>query len=192
MLTREILEGMTAEQVMQQLQEVKDRYNAAIVRANDAINDYQKAVNMRDSKISDLVKNVTKQLADNSTKTTALKSALLKATIADDTAEQAKIKASISKLANQRATLNAQLELLREKPPLCDEAYADMEKAVAESQDADVQYSADIRVIREFCEDVMQPWTEVISTLRHSGAGVSRFYLDRARSHYSNEKVERN
>ena len=51
MVNKDALEGMTAEQVMQLLQEVKERRRTAIALANDAINGYQKAVNARDTKI---------------------------------------------------------------------------------------------------------------------------------------------
>lgn len=33
-----------------------------------------------------------------------------------------------------------------------------------------------------------QPWTEITAALNHSGEAVSRFYLDRARSHYDSER----
>lgn len=62
-----------------------------------------------------------------------------------------------------------------------------MEKAVAESEEADVRYGDDILVIREFCEEAIRSWNEIVSALRNRGEVVDRFYLDRARSHYSKE-----
>lgn len=187
MVSKESLEGMTAEQVAGILSEVEERWQAAVVKANTAIRNYEKAVAMRDNKIRDLVDSLTKQLADTSAKTAVLKSDLLKATIADNAAEQAKIKAALSKLATQRTNLNTQLELLSEKPPRCDDAYAAMEKAVAESKDEEAVYDKSISVIRKFCEEALAPWTEIIEGLR-SYIRVDAFYLDRARNHYSQEK----
>ena len=54
MINKETLEGMTAEQVMQLLHEVKERRRAAIALANDAMTGYQKAVSARDAKIKEL------------------------------------------------------------------------------------------------------------------------------------------
>ena len=187
MVTKERLEGMTAEQVMVVLSETKERWRAAADKANTAIQNYEKAVAMRDDKIRDLADSLTRQLEDISVKTASLKSDLLKATIADNAAEQAKIRTAISKLATQRTNFSTQLELLSEKPPRCDDAYAAMEKAVAESKDEETVYSESISVIREFCEEALTPWAEIIKTLR-SYAKVDTFSLDRARSHYGSER----
>ena len=54
MVNKDALEGMTAEQVRQLLQEVNDRRRAAIALPNAAIDGYQKAVNARDTKIREL------------------------------------------------------------------------------------------------------------------------------------------
>lgn len=40
-----------------------------------------------------------------------------------------------------------------------------MNEPVAESEKADEQYFDDIGAIREFCERMMQPWTEITSAL---------------------------
>lgn len=188
MLTRENLEGMTAEQVMQQLQEVKERRRTAIARANDAITGYQKAVDARDAKIKELRDDLNKQLAGIGDKAAALNAALLKAAMAGDCAEQDKAQCALTELESQRSQLNARLELLNGKPSRCDEAYEAMNAAVAESEKADEQYFDDIGVIRAFCEEVMRPWTEITSALCGSHESVSRFFLDRAQSHYSSER----
>ena len=44
MVNKDALEGMTAEQVMQLLQEVKEQRRTAIALANDAINGDRKSV----------------------------------------------------------------------------------------------------------------------------------------------------
>ena len=188
MVKKETLEGMTAEQVMQQLQEVKERRRAAIARANDAISGYQGAVDARDAKIKELRDDLRKQLSGIEDKVAALNAAMLKASMTGDDAEQDEAQRTLTELEGQRSQMNARLELLKGKPPRCDEAYAAMNTAVAESEKADEQYYEDIGIIREFCEKVMQPWTEITTALHHSGEAVSRFYLDRARSHYDRER----
>lgn len=187
MITKEALEGMTAEQVMQQLQEVKERRRIAIAQANAAITGYQKAVSARDAKIKELRDDLSKQLTGLEDKAAALNAAMLKAAMDGNDAEQDEAQQSLAELEGQRLRLNARLELLNGKPPKCDEAYDTMNAVVAASEKADAQYYEDIGVIREFCEEVMQPWAEITSALRHSGEKVSRFYLDRARSHYDRE-----
>lgn len=188
MITRENLAGMTAEQVMQQFQEVKERRRAAIARANDAITGYQKAVDARDAKIKELRDDLSKKLSGIEDKAAALNAAMLKAAMAGDGAEQDKAQRALTELEGQRSQLNTRLELLNGKPPRCDEAYEAMNAAVAESEKADAQFYEDIGVIREFCEEVMQPWAEITSALRGSGESVSRFFLERAQSHYSSER----
>ena len=96
MVNKEALEGMTAEQVMQQLQEVKEQRRTAIALANGAIN----------------------------------------ASLTGDGAEVEKDQRTLTELEGQRSQLNARLELLKGKPPRCDEAYAVMNAAVAESEKA--------------------------------------------------------
>lgn len=187
MLTKENLEGMTAEQVMQQLQEVKERRRAAIARANDAITGYQKAVDARDTKIKELRDDLNKQLAGIEDKAAALNAAMLKASLTGDNEAFDKANHTLVKLDEQRSQLNARLELLNGKPPRCDEAHDAMNMAVLESEKADEQYFDDIGAIREFCERMIQPWTEITLALRHSGEAVSRFHLDRARRHYDSE-----
>ena len=86
--------------------------------------------------------------------------------------------------------LNARLELLNGKPPRCDEAYTAMEKAVAESEKAAEQYSEDVQPIRELCENVIQTWSEIVEEIR-DWSKVDRFFLDRAREHYSKENTSR-
>lgn len=188
MVNKEALEGMTAKQVMQLLQEVKERRRTAIALANDAINGYQKAVNARDAKIKELRDDLSEQLASIADKAAALNAAMLQASLTGDGVEMEKAQRTLTELEGQRSQLNARLELLKGKPPRCDEAYAAMNAAVAESEKAVQQYGEDIGVIREFCEKVMQPWTEITTALHHSGEAVSRFYLDRARSHYGSER----
>lgn len=188
MVNKEVLEGMTAEQVMQLLQEVKERRRAAITRANDTITGYQKAVSARDAKIKELRDDLGKQLAGIEEKEAALNAAMLQASLAGDNTAFDKANRRLIELDKQRSQLNARLELLNRKPPRCDEAYAAMNTAVAESEKAVEQYYEDIGVIREFCEKVIQPWTEITAALQHSGEAVSRFYLDRARSHYDSER----
>ena len=188
MVNKEALEGMTAAQVMQQLQEVKEQRRTAIALANDAINGYQKAVNARDAKIKELRGDLDKQLAGIADKAAALNAAMLQASLTGDGAEIEKDQRTLTELEGQRSQLNARLELLKGKPSRCDEAYAAMNAAVAESEKAVEQYYEDIGIIREFCEKVMQPWTEITTALHHSGEAVSRFYLDRARSHYDSER----
>ena len=188
MVNKEALEGMTAKQVMQQLQEVKERRRVAIARANDAIKGYEKAVRARDAKIKELREDLHKQLTGVEDKVATLNAAMLKASIAGDDAKADKAQRALTELEGQRSRLNARLESLAGKPPQCDEAYGAMEAAVAESEDADKQYSDDIGAIREFCEEMVRPWMEITSALRHTGEAVSRFYLDRARSHYDGEK----
>ena len=63
-----------------------------------------------------------------------------------------------------------------------------MNTAVSVSENAVEKYYEEIGIIREFCEKVMQPWAEITAALNHSGEAVSRFYLDRARSHYDSER----
>ena len=46
----------------------------------------------------------------------------------------------------------------------------------------------DARIIREFCEDVVKSWKEILLSLRDRGADVSQFFLERARSQYSSER----
>ena len=188
MITREALEGMTAEQVMQQLQKVKGRRRAAIARANDAISAYEQAVKVRDAKIKELQDGLHKQLADIADKTTALNAAMLQASIAGDSAKADEAQQALTELESQRSRLNARLESLAGKPPRCDDAYEAMQEAVAESKEADDEYGNDARTIREFCEEVVKSWEEVLSSLRSRGAGVSQLFLDRARSHYSSER----
>ncbi|NCE66327.1 hypothetical protein D1159_17560 [Pseudoflavonifractor sp. 524-17] len=87
MVNKEALDGMAAKQVMQQLQEVKERRRTAIALANDAINGYQKAVNARDAKIKELQDDLGKQLAGIADKAAALNAAMLQASLAGDSAE---------------------------------------------------------------------------------------------------------
>lgn len=188
MVNKDALEGMTAEQVMQLLQEVKEQRRTAIALANDAINGYQKAVNARDTKIRELRDDLGKQLAGIADKAAAMNAAMLQASLAGDSAELEKAQRTLTELEGKRSQLNARLELLNGKPPRCDEAYAAMNTAVAESEKAVEQYYEDIGIIREFCEKVMQPWAEITAALNHSSEAVSRFYLDRARSHYNSER----
>lgn len=188
MVNKEALEGMTVERVMQLLQEVKERRRAAIARANDAIKDYEKAVGARDAKIQELRGNLHKQLTGIEDKTTALNATMLKASIAGDGAKADEAQRALAELESRRSRLNARLQSLSGKPPRCTEEYDSMNAAVAESEKADAQYSDDIRVIREFCEEAMRPWGEIISSLRHAGEAVSRFYLDRARNQYDSER----
>lgn len=188
MVSKEALEGMSCPAVMQLLQEVKEQRRAAIALANDAITGYQKAVNARDAKIKELRDDLGKQLAGIADKAAALNAAMLQASLAGDSAELEKVQRTLTELEGKRSQLNARLELLKGKPPRCDKAYAVMNAAVAESEKAVEQYYEDIGIIREFCEKVMQPWTEITAALNHSGEAVSRFYLDRARSHYDSER----
>ncbi len=187
MVNKDALEGMTAEQVMQLLQEVKERRRAAIALANDAIDGYQKAVNARDTKIRELRDDLGKQLAGIADKVAALNAAMLQASLAGDSAEFEKAQRTLTELEGQRSQLNARLELLKGKPPRCDEAYAAMNAAVTESEKAVEQYCEDIGIIREFCEEALKSWTEIISALR-SYEKVDNFFLDRARSHYDSER----
>lgn len=188
MVNKEDLESMTCSEIMQLLQEVKERRRAAIALANDAINGYQKAVNARDAKIKELRNDLGKQLAGIADKAAALNAAMLQASLAGDSAEVEKAQRTLTELEGQRSQLSARLDLLKGKPPRCDEAYAAMNAAVAESENAVEQYYEEIGIIREFCDKVMQPWTEITAALQHSGEAVSRFYLDRARSHYASER----
>jgi len=187
MIAKEALEGMTAEQVMQLLQEVKARHSAAIAQANAAINGYEKAVNVRDAKIKELKDDLSRQLADIADKAEALTKAMLKASLTGDGAALDKVQGALTELEGQRSQLNARLDLLSGKPPRCDEVYAAMETAVSESKGADTQYAGDVAVIREFCEETVKPWSEIISAIGSTREGVSRFFLDRARGHYSSE-----
>lgn len=188
MVNKDALEGMTAEQVMQLLQEVKERRRAAIALANDAIDGYQKAVNARDTKIREMRDDLGKQLAGIADKAAAVNAAMLQASLAGDSAELEKAQHTLTELEGQRSKLSARLETLDGKPPRCDAAYEAMNTAVAASEKAGEQYYAEIGIIRDFCEKVMQPWTEITAALNHSGEAVSRFYLDRARSHYDSER----
>lgn len=88
MINKETLEGMTAEQVMQLVQEEKERRRAAIARANDAIDGYQKAVSARDAKIKELRDDLGKQLAGIEDKAEALNAAMLQEAIAGNGVEQ--------------------------------------------------------------------------------------------------------
>lgn len=187
MVNKETLVGMSAEQVMQQIQEVRERRRAAVAKANDAISGYEKAVKARDAKIQELREDLHKQLANIEDKATALNGAMLKASIAGNDAKVDEAQRALTELDNRRLQLNARLELLAGKPPRCDEAYAAMEAAVAKSKEADEQYQNDARIIREFCEEVMTSWEKNLSSLRDRGADVSQFFLDRARSQYSSE-----
>lgn len=187
MIKKEALEGMTAEQVMQLLQEVKERRRVAIARANNAISGYQKAVDARDAKIKELRDGLNKQLTDIADRAEALNAAMLKASLAGDNTAFDKAQYTLADLERQRSKLNARLDLLNGKPPRCDEAYDAMNTAVDESEKAVEQFSEEVDVIRKFCEEAMRPWTEIISSLRTYSSGVDRFFLDRARSHYSSE-----
>ena len=188
MVNKEALEGMTAEQVMQQLQKVKERRRAAVTRANDAISAYEQAVKARDAKIKELRDGLHKHLADIADKATALNAAMLKASIAGDGAKVDETQRALTELESQRSQLNARLESLAGKPPRCDEAYKAMEAAVAQSKDADDRYADEARIIREFCEEAAKSWEEILSSLRNRGADVSQFFLDRARDQYSKER----
>lgn len=190
MVNKEALEGMTAGQVMQLLQEVKERRRTAIALANGAIDGYQKAVNARDTKIRELRDDLNKQLASIADKAAALNAAMLQASLAGDGAEMEKAQRTLAELEGQRSQLNARLELLKGKPPRCNEAYTAMEKAVAESEKAAEQYSEDIQPIRELCENVIQTWSEIVEEIRDWNK-VDRFFLDRAREHYSKENPNR-
>lgn len=187
MVSKEALEGMTAEQVMQLLQEVKERRRTAIALANDAISGYQKTVEARDAKIKELRGDLDKQLAGIADKAAALNAAMLQASLIEDDAELDEAQRALTELEGQRSQLNARLELLNGKPPRCDEAYAAMNAAVAESEKAVEQYCEDIGVIREFCEEALKLWTEIILALR-SYEKVDNFFLDRARKHYDGER----
>ena len=187
MINKETLATMTAEQVMQQLQEVKERRRTSIVRANDAIKTYEKAVEARDAKIKELREDLNKQLTGIEDKVATSNAVMLKASVAGDVAKADEAQRTLTELESQRSRLNARLESLGGKPPRCDEAYEAMEAAVSRSEEADEQYENDIRVIREFCEKVVKSWEEILSSLHNRSADVSRFFLDRARSHYSSE-----
>lgn len=188
MINKETLATMTAEQVMQQLQEVKERRRTSIARANDAIKTYEKAVEARDAKINELREDLRKQLTGIKDRAIALNGAMLKASIAGNDAKADEAQRALTDLEGRRSRLNARLESLSGKPPRCDEAYEAMEAAVSRSEEADEQYENDARVIREFCEEVVKSWEEILSSLRNRGADVSQFFLDRARSHYSSER----
>ena len=190
MVNKEALEGMTAEQVMQLLQKVRERRRTAIALANNAIDGYQKAVNARDTKIRELRGDLGKQLASIADKAAALNAAMLQASLAGDDAKVEKAQRTLTELEGQRSQLNARLELLNGKPPRCDEAYTAMEKAVAESEKAAEQYSEDVQPIRELCENVIQTWSEIVEEIR-DWSKVDRFFLDRAREHYSKENTSR-
>lgn len=190
MVNKEALEGMTAEQVMKLLQEMKEQRRTAIALANDAINCYQKSVNARDTKIRELRDDLGKQLAGIADKAAALNAAMLQESLAGDGAEVEKAQRTLAELEGQRSQLNARLELLKGKPPRCDEAYTAMEKAVAESEKAAEQYSEDIQPIRELCENVIKTWSEIVEEIR-DWSKVDRFSLDRAREHYSKENPNR-
>lgn len=190
MVNKEALEGMTAEQVMQLLQEVKERRRTAIALANGAIDGYQKAVNARDAKIRELRDDLGKQLAGIADKAAALNAAMLQASLAGDGAEVEKAQRALDELGERRSQLKARLELLNGKPLRCDEAYAAMEKAVAEGEQADAQYSEDIQPIRELCENVIKTWSEIVEEIRDWNK-VDRFFLDRVREHYSKENPNR-
>lgn len=187
MVKKEVLEGMTAEQVMQQLQELKERRRAAIERANGAIKGYEKAVETRNAKIKELREDLHKQLAGIEGKVATLNTAMLQASIAGDGEKADEAQRTLTELESQRSQLNARLESFG-KPPRCDDAYKAMETAVAESEEAGSQYAADASVICEFCEEVTLAWEKVKKELRYPGADVSRFFLDRARSHYNSER----
>ena len=188
MVNKDALRAMSAEQVMQQLQEAKERRRAAIARANDAIKGYEKAVAARDAKVQELREDLRKQLTDIEGKATALNGAMLNASIAGDDAKADEAQRALTELESQRSQLNARMESLSGKPPKCNDAYKAMETAVAESEKVDSQYAADASIISEFCEEVMLAWDKVKKELRYPGADVSRFFLDRARSHYDGEK----
>ena len=188
MVNKEALRAMAAEQVMQQLQEVKERRRAAIARANDAIKGYEKAVAARDAKIKELREDLFKQLTGIEDEVATLNAAMLQASIAGDGAKADEAQRTLTELEGQRSRLNARLESLSGKPPRCTEEYNNMNEAVAKSEEAEAQYQDDIVTIREICEEMIRPWEKIISALRHAGEAVSRFYLDRARSHYDGEK----
>ena len=188
MVNKEALEGMTAEQVMQQVQEVKERRRAAIARANDAIKAYKKAVEARDAKIKELREDLHKQLTGIEGEVATLNAAMLQASISGDGVKADEAQQALTELEGQRSRLNARLESLAGKPPRCDEAYGAMEAAVVESKEADEEYESDAKIIREFCEDVVKSWKEILLSLRDRGADVSQFFLERARSQYSSER----
>ena len=188
MLTREVLEGMTAGQVMQQLQEVQERRRVAIARANDSITSYERTVSARDRKIRELKDELSRQLTDIADRVEALKPVMLKASMTGDGAELDRTQRILDELEGQRSQLNTRMKLLNGKPPRCDEAYAAMEAAVAESNTADTQYYDDICIIREFCKQTVSPWKDILSALENQGVSVSRFFLERAREHYSKDR----
>ena len=188
MLNKKTLEGMTAAQVAQLLAECKERRITAAVNVNAAIRDYYKAVEKRDTKIEEMKKDVHKQLEAIADEAEALNEAMLKAAIAEDSAKQEEAQQALTDLESQRLQLNARLGFLDGTPPKCDEAYAAMEAAAAESAEADRQYGADIAVIREFCEEAMKPWEEIISSLDDRGEAVNQFSLERIRRKYNGEQ----
>ncbi len=188
MITKESMNTMTAEQVMDLLTKSKKQHAAAIERANTAVREYDRAVRDRNTKIREMTADLNKRLAEVEYKEEALKPAMLKATMLGGDVELDKVQRTLTELEQQRTQLGAQLELLSGKPPRCDEAYTAMETAVAESKEADEQYYADLKAIREFCEQAIAPWNDILSAIRERGVSVSRFFLDRARSHYSSER----
>ena len=188
MVNKEALEGMTAEQVMQQFQEVKERRRAVIAQANDSIRVYERAVKARNDKIQELREDLSRQLTGIDDKTTALNAAMLKASIAGDDTKLDESQRALTELENQRSRLNARLESLAGKPPRCDEAYAAMEAAVAKIKGAEHQYASDANIICEFCEDMVRSWEKILSEFRYRGVDVHRDSLERARQHYSSER----
>lgn len=98
MINKETLATMTAEQVMRQLQEVKERRCAAIAQANNAIKAYEKAVEARDAKIKELKDGVCKQLAGIADRAETLNAAMLKAAMAEDSAKMDEAQRALTEL----------------------------------------------------------------------------------------------
>ena len=165
MVKKEDLRDMTTEQIMQQVQEVKERRRSAIARANDAIKGYEKTVAARDAKIQELREDLHKQLTGIEGEVATLNAAMLQASIAGDGAKADEAQRSLTELEGQRSRLNARLESLSGKPPRCTKEYNNMNVAVAESEKAEAQYHDDIVTIREICEEMIRPWEEIISAL---------------------------
>lgn len=187
MITKETLEGKTAEQVARILADAKAKRTAAVTEANAAINAYQTAVKERNANLKKMTGDLQKQIAGITGKAEALKTAMLKATATGNSAELDRIQRTMDDMEAQRSKLGARLETLSGKPPRCDKAYEAMNAAVARAEEAEEEYGADARVIREFCEEVIRRWEGIVSSLRLY-ASVHRSGLERARDHYSSER----
>lgn len=117
MVNKETLRSMSAEQVMQQLQEVKERRRSAIERANDAIRGYEKAVAARNAKIKELREDLHKQLTGIEGEVATLNAAMLQASITGDGAKADEAQRFLTELEGQQSQLNACLESLAGSRP---------------------------------------------------------------------------